>query len=163
MGAGLQVYLAGKYFRAGHTINETIEYLKSITNNVAALFMVDSLNHLKKGGRLSSAQAFFGTMLQVKPVLKINNEGTLYVYNKQKGTQKAIQFMADEVISTYKELDNCPICILNADCEDYAAKLEELLKAKLPNAIIWSQAVGPTVGTHCGPGTIGVCFPSVAR
>ena len=73
MGAGLQVYLAAKYFAAGHTIAETITYLESITGKIAALFMVDSLNHLKKGGRLSSTSAFFGSLMQIKPVLKISD------------------------------------------------------------------------------------------
>lgn len=163
MGAGLQVYLAGKYFREGHTVEETINYLKSITDHVAALFMVDNLNHLKKGGRLSSSSAFFGSLLQIKPILKINNEGSLAVYNKQKGVSKAVQFMAEEVISKYRPIENCPITIVDADCLETAKKLEELIKAALPDVEIWRQPVGPTIGTHCGPGTCGILFPSESR
>jgi len=163
MGAGLQYYLAGKFHNAGHTVEETVKYLESITNNVATLFMVDSLNHLKRGGRLSTASAFFGSLMQIKPILKVNNEGSLYVYNKQKGSNKGIQFMVDEVIANYQALDGCPIVIVDADDQEAADKLNDLIKAGLPDAEIWRQPVGPTVGTHCGPGTVGVIFPSKTR
>lgn len=163
MGAGLQVYLAGVYHKAGHSVAETIEYLNSITNNVATLFMVDDLQHLKKGGRLSSSSAFFGSVLQIKPVLKVNDEGSLVVYSKQKGVAKAVQFMAEEVINNYISYDNAPIIVVDADNAEISKKLEDLIKAALPKAEIWKQPVGPTVGTHCGPGTTGVIFPSKSR
>ena len=163
MGAGTQVYLAGLYFKAGHTIEETIKYLDSITDNIGTLFMVDSLNHLKKGGRLSSSSAFFGSLMQIKPILKINEEGALHVYNKQKGTSKAIQYIADEFKATYKPIEHCPVTIVDADNTELADKLEALVKEIAPEAEIWRQPVGPTVGTHCGPGTVGLLFPAVHR
>lgn len=163
MGAGLQVFLAATFFKAGHSVAETVEYLKSITDRIGTLFMVDSLNHLKKGGRLSSSAAFFGTLIQIKPVLKISNEGTLSIYSKQKGTLKALRYMVDEMIANYQPIDNCPIVIVDADSEEYSVKLEEMVRKALPDAEIWKQPVGPTVGTHCGPGTCAVLFPSKSR
>lgn len=163
MGAGLQVYLAGKYFQKTQSIEDTFKYLETITNNISTLFMVDSLQHLKKGGRLSSSSAFFGSLLQVKPVLKVNEEGSLFVYSKQKGSQKALKFMADELRNNYKELDGCPITIVEADSKELADKLEILVKSLFPKAEIWMQPVGPTVGTHCGPGTCGIIFPAKTR
>jgi DegV family protein with EDD domain len=163
MGAGLQVYLAGKFFRAGHSVEETLKYLESITGNVSMMFMVDSLNHLKRGGRLSTASAFFGSLMQIKPVLKVNNEGSLYVYSKQKGQNKAVQYIIDELKTNYQELDGCPISVLDADNPEYGDKLYEGIKEAFPDKEIWRQPIGPTVGTHCGPGTVAVCFPAKAR
>ena len=163
MAAGVQVYMAGLFFKEGHTIEETIAYLDSITNNVCTLFMVDSLNHLKKGGRLSSSSAFFGSLMQIKPVLKINEEGALHVFKKQKGSSKAIQYMAEEFKAQYKPMGACPVVIVDADNPELAEKLEAMIKEAAADAEVWRQPVGPTIGTHCGPGTVGLIYPANHR
>lgn len=163
MGCGMQVYLATKYFQEGHTIDETVEFLKSITNNISTIFMVDDLFHLKKGGRLKTAQAVFGSILKVKPILKFNDEGALFVFNKQKGENKAIAFMVNEVKQNYKPIKNAYIAIIQADNDKLANKTKAMIEEAVPDAKVTIQPVGPTIGTHCGPGTIGIIFPSKQR
>ena len=163
MGAGFQVYLAAKFFREGHTVAQTLEYLENISEHTGTLFVVDDLNHLKRGGRLSSTAAFFGTMLQVKPVLKIGGDGKLAIYCKQKGLNKAARYMAEEMAREYMPIEGAPIVIVDADNSVLAEKLAEAVKKACPENEVWRQPVGPTVGTHCGPGTIGLIFPSKGR
>lgn len=159
----MQVFLAAKFFNEGHTIPETVEYLNTITKKISTFFTIDNLGHLKRGGRLSSSSAFFGSILQIKPILKIGDEGILSVFNKQMGFSKALQFLANSVIEKYAKLEGCPIVILDADAENASIKLEALIKKGLPKVEIWRQPIGPTVGTHCGPGACGVIFPSTQR
>ncbi len=163
MGAGLQVYLAAKYAKEGHTIDEVIEYLKNITNKIATLFMVDNLFHLKRGGRLSFAEAVFGSLLHIKPVLKINEEGKVTIFSKKSGTKVAHNFMFNEVVTNYSPIDNCPIVLLHTGEEESVKFLEEKLKSAFPDIEIWKQPIGPTIGSHVGPGAVGIVFPSKKR
>ncbi len=163
MGAGLQVYLAGKYFKAGHSLDETYSYLESITNSIRTLFIVEDLNHLKRGGRLNSTSAFLGSLMSVKPILQISAEGKLVAHGKVKGMKKAVRAIVEDLLENYNPLDDCPICIVNADNIQDAELIESLIREGLNDVEIITQQVGPTIGSHCGPGTCGLIFPAKSR
>lgn len=156
MGAGLQVYKGAKYLREGHTIPETVAFLESFRDKVSTIFMASDLNHLKRGGRLTSAAAFVGTLLSIKPIIMVNAEGKLVVKSKELGAKKAFATMVQEVI--HKADISYPVVILNADDEEHASQVSQMITEKLPEIKIWQQPVGPVIGTHCGPDTIGIVY-----
>lgn len=163
MGAGMQVYLAAKLFKSGASTDEVYAYLEKITKNVCVCFAVDDLNHLKRGGRLSGAAAVIGTLFNIKPVIKIGDDGKLFVDHKESGRKKAIKYIYDLICENVKEIDKYPIVIEHADCKDDCDLLYSKIKEKFPTADIWVQPIGPVIGTHCGPGTIGAIFMSNKR
>lgn len=163
MGAGLSVYEAAKLHKAGKSVQEIIDFLDGFVQKVNAVFSPDSLVYLKRGGRLSSAQAFFGGLLQIKPLIRLNAEGALYSASKVNGRQKAINAIIEDVLEHVVETDKYPIVVLDADCGEDAQKIIDRIKTALPNATVWHQPVGPVIGTHCGPGTIAVCFIGDSR
>ncbi len=162
LGAGIQVEQAAILKQKGASDEEIINYLKDFTNKVAVYFVVDDLMHLKRGGRLSAAAAFAGTLLGLKPMLTFNAKGGLDVIAKISGKKKAIRTMADKVINELADTDK-PVYLVDADCPADADLLEQMIKEKRPEAKIVRQVVGPVIGTHCGPGTMGVIFAAEKR
>lgn len=163
VGAGYQVYFGVKYLQAGHTVAETVDYLKDFTNRVCCEFMVDDLNHLHRGGRLSRASAVLGTIMGIKPMLHVNEEGKLEVFNKAKGEKKALSLFLQTVQENGDDFEHYPVCIVDADNEDFANKLATQIRELYPDVEIWRYPVGPVIGTHCGPGTVGLIFHSKHR
>lgn len=162
-GGGIQVYYAVKYFKEGHTLDEVYDYLEANINRYTEYFAVDDLGHLKRGGRISAAAAAFGTLFSVKPILHVNDAGELQVVAKVTGSNKAITTLADKVNAIGTELDKYPIYVLDADNKEAGDKLAAKILAAHPEATVERYPVGPVIGTHCGPGTIGVVFRSTER
>ena len=165
MTAGIQVYLAKKYMDSGKSVAETVEYLREISPHIFAEFVVDDLKHLKRGGRISGIQAAIGTLLNFKPIVKVNDEGRLVNTTKVNGRVKAITHLVEAIKENGRDLEKYPITIMHADCEGDALKLREriLRETGKPTLDIWIQPVGPVVGTHCGPGALALIFYAVSR
>ncbi|MEG1710373.1 MAG: DegV family protein [Clostridia bacterium] len=158
MGAGFMQYYGGKKFNECKNIEETVAYLTTLRNQVCTIFVVDDLNHLKKGGRISATTAVFGTLLGIKPVLKITDKGVIENVDKIKGAKRVITYLANEVKTHITETDKYDIWIMEADCLDEATQLQQAINELLPNTTVHIQMVGPVIGAHCGPGTIGLIF-----
>ncbi|NCA67430.1 MAG: DegV family protein [Clostridia bacterium] len=156
-GAGLQVYYAVKQFQMGKSLDEVVAFLEDFKDRIGVYFMVDSLHHLKKGGRLTSFQAALGTLLSVKPILTVT-DGKLGVTTKVNGVTKAIGYIAEQVKAKITDTDKYPIVVVDADNPEAADKMVSKLKETLGEVEIWRYPVGPVIGTHCGPGTIGIIF-----
>lgn len=157
LGAGIQVEAAAELKQKGASDEEILAFLKDFTNRVAVYFVVDDLMHLKRGGRLSAGAAVAGTLLSIKPMLTVNEEGGLNVIEKVAGRRKAVRALADKVIKGLTGTEYS-VYILDADCKEDGDKLAELIKAERSDAKIVRQTIGPVIGTHCGPGTLGVIF-----
>lgn len=157
LGAGIQVEAAAELKNKGASDEEILNFLKDFTNRVAVYFVVDDLMHLKRGGRLSAGAAVAGTLLSIKPMLTTDEKGGLKVYTKALGRKKAVRMLADKVI---KELTGTEysVYIIDADCKEEGDELENLIKKARPEAKCVRQIVGPVIGSHCGPGTLGVIF-----
>lgn len=163
-GAGLIAYESAIMHKRGATDDEIIEFVKNERSHFATYFTVDDLMHLKRGGRLSSFSAVIGTMLGIKPIIAVNDEGKLVNVDKVSGRKKAIQYLCNKLKELGQNVCDFPIAIIHADCEEDALELKKQVQAVVGNeATIWFQPVGPTVGTHCGPGTLGICFHSKRR
>ncbi|MFI3129380.1 MAG: DegV family protein [Bacillota bacterium] len=159
---GYQVYYAAKYFNEGHTVDETLEYLEVLKEKVRTFFVVDDLNHLKRGGRVSSLSAAFGTMLQIKPVLHISEDGKLEAIDKVKGSKKVMSYFIDKMkeMTDAQTLESYRVVIGHANCEEKAQELKGKILEVFPNADIVISFIGPVVGSHCGEGTVALFFLS---
>lgn len=159
VGAGFLALEAGKMHHAGKSDDEILAFLTDLAPKVATKFVVDSLTHLKRGGRLSTAGAVFGSILNIKPILKITEEGKIEKVTTAKGMKKAILTLVQECVDTASELDKYPVYIMDADNEEMAKFAENLLKDKLGDKVnIVRYPIGPVIGAHCGPGTIGLVY-----
>lgn len=163
-GGGLQALMAGKMHYEGKSDEEIIEFLEDFSPRVATKFVVDSLSHLKRGGRLGAASAIIGGILNIKPMIKITAEGTLEKYATAKGMKKAVSILAEECAKEVRENDIYSIAVLDADNKEIADFAERQLREKLgENANIIHLPIGPVIGTHCGPGTVGFVYVADKR
>lgn len=160
LGAGLTIIEGIKLFNQGLSYDAIAKELDEVVPKVQAAVIVDNLNHLKRGGRLSAAQAFFGSLFQIKPIIKLTKEGTLAPVAKVPGKKKAILELVKEIEENV--IMSKPLYVMHADCLEEANEISKKLKEKLPELEIIIQAVGPVIGTHCGPNTLAFCYVSKA-
>lgn len=163
MAAGLSVMAAAKAYNAGKSVEEICAYLDTIVPYINASVVVDDLQHLKRGGRLTAVKAALGTLLKLKPIIKLSEKGVLSPVENVAGRNKALMTITEEIIQKADNFEDFPIVIMNADCLEDAERVKAKILAAHPNATVWQYNVGPVIGTHCGPGTIGICYKSKER
>ena len=162
-GAAILVYNAINMQKQGASDEEIITWVEENRLKMNHWFTVDDLNHLRRGGRISAAAAMVGGVLDLKPILSVNNEGRLVAVSKVKGRKKAIRTLFDEVCERIVSPEEQPIVLLNADSPVDAATFENMLREKFAFKHFWAAQVGPVIGTHCGPGTLAVLFMGEQR
>lgn len=162
LGAGIQMEYAAELKNNGASDDEIVSALEQFTNRVAVYFVVDDLMHLRRGGRLSGFAAVAGTILQLKPILTIDKNGSLAVLTKVTGKKKALRQIADRVIAELTGTE-FSVYVVDADNPEEGDLLAQFITEKRPEAKIVRQTVGPVIGAHCGPGTIGVIFVADKR
>ncbi len=165
LGEGLLVHKAVQLKESGKSIEEVSEWLENNKLNLCHLFTVDDLHHLHRGGRVSKASAIIGTLINVKPVLHVNNEGRLLPLNNVRGRKKALTALVDlmeEKVKNYKEKNDI-VFISHGDSLEDAQFVGNLIKERLgiPNCMI--SMISPTIGSHSGPGTIALFFMGSER
>lgn len=155
-GEGMLVYLAVRQKDAGASVEETAAYIEKIKRNVCHWFVVDDLDYLKRGGRISAMVAFTGKLLSFKPILHVNSEGRPIQVGKVRGTKAALSLFADKYAT--RQMDHGPVFISHAD--NMAAV--EILRAEL-----WERFrievdlithIGTVLGAHTGPGALAFYF-----
>lgn len=156
LGQGLLVWYAVKLQREGRTIEEVLEWLEENRMRCCHWFTVDDLMYLKRGGRISTATAIMGTMLSMKPLLHVDNDGKLINMGKVRGRRAAIEALAKK----FSELDGQPdrVFISHGDCLEDARLLEKILKEKYGVKEVYINYIGTVIGSHAGPGTLAVFF-----
>lgn len=157
LGQGLLVYYAVMQKRAGKTIEEVRDFVLENRLNLAHWFTVDDLNHLKRGGRVSATTAMVGTLLSIKPVLHVDDEGHLINMEKARGRKASIQRLAEKVLGDMLEQDQ-PIFISHGDCLEEAEQLADLLRGKEHIGEIEIGYVGPVIGAHAGAGVLAIFY-----
>lgn len=162
LGAGIQMEYAAMLRNAGASDEEILAKLAEFTHKVAMYFIVDDLVYLKRGGRLSAFAAFAGNLLGLKPILTTDEEGGLNAIEKIAGKRKAIKKIAEKVVETLTDT-SMPVYVLDADAPADGEMLANLIAEKRPDAKIVRQMVGPVIGAHCGPGTVGAIFVANER
>lgn len=163
MGEGLLVYYAAEQRRSGKSIDEVYDWLMENRLHLCHWFTVDDLFHLKRGGRISAATALVGTMLGVKPVLHVDDEGKLVAVGKVRGRRKSLEALVDEMEKTCTSPTEQVVFISHGDSIQDAQYVERLVRERLNVRDVQINYVDPVIGAHSGPGTIALFFLGVSR
>ena len=158
MGQGLIVYLTGLKAREGASLTEARDYAEKTAPRIAHWFTVDDLFFLKRGGRVSAATAAVGTLLNIKPVLHVDDEGRLISMSKARGRKAAIKAIYDKCAQTADHPENQHIFISHGDCPEDAEYLKKLILDNLHPLDVTVSPIGPVIGAHSGPATLAVFF-----
>ena len=150
--------MAAKLRDEGLSGEEAANKLRSETDKIHVWIIVDDLNHLKRGGRVSGAAAAIGTLLKIKPMIVFDKEGRLQVARKAKGFRKAMEFVCEDIEKLAPDVTE--VYMAHADVEDRVEEMAELLKEKFGDIKIKYGWCGPVIGAHTGPGMLGVIFRS---
>ena len=156
LGQGLLVYLACKKRDEGLSIDELHSWVEENKLHICHWVTVDDLSHLKRGGRISTATAMVGTMLNIKPIIYVDNDGHLISTSKVRGRKAAMELLISKFAET--AIDKETVFIAHGDCPADAAALEKILKEKHGVKEIITGYVGPVIGAHTGPGVLVVFF-----
>ena len=163
VGQGLLVYQAAMMAGAGRSIEETRDWVEANKLHVCHWITVNDLFHLKRGGRVSATTAVMGTMLQIKPVLIVNDEGRLDTVAKARGRKAALTMLADKVAETAIAPENQTMFISHSACrEDAEFVVEEIRKRCGVKEVVLSD-IGPVIGSHTGVGCVAMCFLGTGR
>ena len=155
-GMGLLLLLAIRGRSAGKSLKENASFLRENALNTCYWFMVEDLEYLKRGGRISATAAFAGNVLNLKPVLKINDEGKLINISKQRGVPRALKYLLECYENAHDDTLGNDVIITFADCRDRAEKIAKDLQTINPDASIQLCPLGPVIGAHTGPGFIAI-------
>lgn len=158
LGQGMIIYYAAKKKEAGATIEEVRAFVENEKLHMCHWFTVDDLNYLKRGGRISAATAAVGTMLSIKPVMHMDNEGHLVAVGKARGRKAALCQLLDTMGELGEVLEGQTTFICHSDCMDDAQYVASQMKERFGVAQVNINWIGPVIGAHTGPGTIGIFF-----
>lgn len=157
-GEGLLVYMVAQKAKEYKTIEELQNYAEDLKLNICHWFTVDDLVYLKRGGRVSSAVAFVGGVLGIKPVLHVDNEGHLINVSKKRGRKATILALADRFAETAKNIGNSTVFISHGDCLEDAKALKKIIESRHNVSVKIITDIGPVIGAHSGPGTLALFF-----
>ncbi len=158
LGQGLLVWHACRKRDAGLDLDALFAWVEEQKFHLCHWFTVDDLMYLKRGGRVSAATALVGTMLQIKPVLYMDDAGHLINVSKARGRKAAIDALAKKVGELGGGYDNSTAFISHGDCLEDARYLEKVLKEKYGVEEVFIGYVGAVIGSHSGPGTLALFF-----
>lgn len=164
MGEGLLVYKAAKMAAEGATIEETWQWVEDHKLQLAHWFTVEDLMYLFRGGRVSRTSAWAGSLLNIKPVLHVDDEGKLIPVDKVRGRKKSIMTMVDHMEkSALAPVADQTVFISHGDCEDDLMILVEELRKRFGCTDIQWNILDPVIGAHSGPGTLALFFMANSR
>ena len=163
LGQGLLVYLAAQEQRKGKSIEEVRDWAEETKLNLCHQFTVDDLHFLKRGGRISATTAVVGSMLQIKPVLHVDNEGRLINIGKARGRQASLKALVDKMEKTVTEEGKKTVFISHGDCRKDAVAVADMVRERFGTQDIRINYVGPVIGAHSGPGTLALFYLGTER
>lgn len=163
LGQGLLVWYAANLKKQGKTMEEVRDWTEEHKLNLCHWFTVDDLHFLKRGGRISSATAVLGTMLSIKPVMHVDNEGHLIKVGTARGRNASLKALVDHMEQTVLDLKGQSIFISHGDCLADAQKVADDIRARFGVEDIVINYVGPVIGAHSGPGTVALFFMGSER
>ena len=158
LGEGLLALRAVEDKKNGLSLDEIYEKLLDLRHRLCNIFTVDDLKYLRKGGRLSNLSFIVGTLLQIKPLLKGNEEGKIVAFAKLRGRKKALEELARRYDEYVVHAEEQTVGIAHADCPEDAAYLIELLRRNHPPKDVLNVCYEPVTGSHVGPGTLALFF-----
>lgn len=163
LGQGLLVWYAARERERGHSIEEVRDWIEEHRLNVCHQFTVDDLYFLKRGGRISAATAVVGSMLQIKPVLHVDDEGHLINIGKVRGRQAALKALVERMEETALDSGSLTVFISHGDCLEDARAVADMVKKRFGVEEVYINYVGPVIGAHSGPGTVALFYAGTER
>ena len=163
LGEGLLLYKALQHKEAGESIEEVAKWVEENKLHICHNVTVDDLNHLHRGGRVSKTTAIVGTMIQIKPIIHMDNEGKLQVIGKERGRKRSLNKIVDMAVEQSKGWDNDMVMITHGDCIEDAEYVAGLVREKLGVEQILINNIGTVIGSHTGPGVVAVFFMGEKR
>lgn len=158
MGEGLLVHYAVKLKNEGKTMEEIAQWVEDNKLKLCHTFTLDDLFFLKRGGRLSGTSAVVGSLMNIKPLMHVANDGKLYVTGKARGRKAAIKHLVDSVGEKGVDVTNQEIFIVHGDCEDEAKIIGEEVKKQYKVKNVVYNCLDPVIVSHSGPGTLAIFF-----
>ncbi len=158
LGQGLLVDYVVKKAGTGASLEETQAYAESIKLHICHIFTVEDLFHLKRGGRVSTGTAIVGTLLNIKPVLHVDDAGHLIPIGKSMGRKKSISALVDKMAELNIVKDDDPFFISHGDCPEDVDYLISLVKKRFGEREFFVNEIGSVIGTHSGAGTLAIFF-----
>lgn len=163
MGQGLLVYLASKLRDSGMGIDQVHAWVQAHKMNICSQFTVDDLHFLKRGGRISSATAVVGSVLSIKPVLCVNDEGKLINVGKARGRGASLKALVERMEQTVDHTIKQTVFISHSQCPEDAQLVADLVRERLHITDIKIGLIGPVIGAHTGQGTVALFYVGSAR
>ncbi|KYO66494.1 DegV family protein [Thermovenabulum gondwanense] len=157
LGTGLVVYKAAQMAEEGRDFDEISREIEFYAHHMEHIFTVDDLEFLKRGGRISGAQAFIGGLLNIKPILHMV-DGAIFPLEKVRGRKNVVKRMVEIAAERGKNLENQLIGISHGDNEELALELADAMKREFNVKQIMISWIGPVIGSHSGPGTVALFF-----
>jgi DegV family protein with EDD domain len=157
LGLGLVVLKAAKMAEEGRSPEEIAREVEQYAHHMEHIFTVDSLDHLRRGGRISAAQAFVGGLLNIKPILHFV-DGAIHPLEKVRGRKNVVRRMVEIMAERGKNLEDQVVGISHGDNEELAVELADAVKKEFGVKEIMTSWIGPVIGAHSGPGTVALFF-----
>ncbi|MBR3908432.1 MAG: DegV family protein [Clostridia bacterium] len=158
MGEGLLVHYAVELQKQGKTMEEVAQWVEDNKLKLCHTFTLDDLFFLKRGGRLSGTSAIVGSLMNIKPLMHVANDGKLYVTGKARGRKAAMNHLIDSVGEKGVDLENQVIFLVHGDCEDEAKIIGEEVKKRYNVKDVIYNCLDPVIVSHSGPGTLAIFF-----
>lgn len=156
LGEGLLLYYALKLKEEGRSIDEVARWVEENKLHICHFVTVDDLNHLQRGGRVSKTTAILGTMVQIKPIIHVDDQGCLQVIGKERGRKKSLNKIVDLAAKQAEGWENDIVMITHGDCIEDAQYVAEVVKEKMGISNILINNIGTVIGSHTGPGVVAV-------
>lgn len=158
MGEGLLLYKAVALKEQGKTLKEIADWVEENKLHICHDVTIDDLHHLHRGGRVSKASAVVGSIIKIKPMIHVNEEGKLIVIGKERGRKKAMLSLLDRMEEKSKGFDNDVAMIVHGDVVEDAEFLKNEMEARFGIQNIIINGIGSVIGSHTGPGVIAIFY-----
>ena len=156
LGEALLLYKALQQKEKGMNIDELAQWVEENKLHICHNVTVDDLHHLQRGGRISKTTAVLGTLVQIKPIIHMDDNGKLQVIGKERGRKKSLNKIVDMAVEQSKGWDNDIIMITHGDCIKDAEYVAKLVREKMGIDNILINNIGTVIGSHTGPGVVAV-------
>ena len=158
-GQTLVIREAAKRKAEGYTAEQLVEWAQEFRKHVVHWFTVDDLLYLHRGGRVPKSAAVMGSLLSVKPILHVSDEGKLLVWKKARGRKRALEMLAKQMNKHIREIGTYPVTISHGDCQEDAEYLKEYILSHTAVEQVEIHMLDTVIGAHAGPGTVALfCY-----
>ena len=158
MGEGMLLYKAVELKEQGKSFDEIVEWVENNKLHICHDVTVDDLFHLHRGGRVSKASAIVGSMIKIKPIIHLNDEGKLIVIGKERGRKKSLMTLVDRMEEKMQGFENDIVMIVHGDAPEDAEFVKNEIVKRFGITNIMINCLGSVIGSHTGPGVVSIFY-----